>query len=517
MRQHATFASLLVAAVASGFLAAEAGAVSSYFTGNCLPCHSDDSASCAGCHYHGVRASGGASRLNLTATTDKTSYAPGEAMVVAVTGGYRPGWVRVLLYDEAGNRVATSSGPCDNPSLPDAGCGNGDAFPGPVRLTAAAPAAPGTYTYAASWYGNDFDRSSGFFGPDWTPDPNNPGHGEEIVATNAFTVVAPAVCTDQDGDGFAAEGGDCGPADCNDNSAAAYPGAVETCTDGLDNDCNGLIDAADPAAAGCPPICTDQDGDGFAAEGGDCGPADCNDNSAAVYPGAVETCTDGLDNDCNGLIDAADPAAIGCPAGCTDQDGDGFAADGGDCGPVDCDDASPAVFPGAGEACTDGFDNDCNGLADTADPACRPTVLTDYVIEKFRCTSYAIVDPRKGGDHRRGRSSEERQDRAPIKLRVSIQNQGDTDPGAVLKMSGTQGEVAIPVTPADGVQVFDEPGKGRKTLQFTYTPTRAGVITWQALLEDGDADEDQASCQSVVLPKRFVEEKWEEERQRSRQ
>ncbi len=64
--------------------------------------------------------------------------------------------------------------------------------------------------------------------------------------------------------------------------------------------------------------CPDNDNDGYAVCNGSCTvPAgktcgDCDDNNAAVHPGAVEgpygslTCSDGLDNDCNGLIDAAD-------------------------------------------------------------------------------------------------------------------------------------------------------------------------------------------------------------------
>jgi Putative metal-binding motif len=50
--------------------------------------------------------------------------------------------------------------------------------------------------------------------------------------------------------------------------------------------------------------------------------------------------------------------------GLVDADGDGTPL------PADCDDADPAVRPGATEVCTDGKDNDCSGGADCADPVC---------------------------------------------------------------------------------------------------------------------------------------------------
>lgn len=190
-----------------------------------------------------------------------------------------------------------------------------------------------------------------------------------------FCASAPQlVCTDADGDGYYAEGTDCGtPADFNDGNSAAYPGAVENCSDGVDNDGNGFVDSADPGAVGCSStvVCTDVDGDGFSTEGGSCGPIDCDDNNSAVNPGAVEACADGIDNNCNGMIDTADRNAIACTVGCTDQDGDGFSPDGGSCGPIDCNDADSAVNPGALEICNDGIDNNCNSRIDSADGVCQ--------------------------------------------------------------------------------------------------------------------------------------------------
>ena len=65
-------------------------------------------------------------------------------------------------------------------------------------------------------------------------------------------------------------------------------------------------------------IAQDLDNDGFA------GDVDCEDTNPEVNPGALDLCGDGIDNDCDGVID--------------------------------------------GEVC-DGYDNDCDGLVDEGDPA----------------------------------------------------------------------------------------------------------------------------------------------------
>ncbi|MEW6600065.1 MAG: MopE-related protein [Nitrospirota bacterium] len=151
---------------------------------------------------------------------------------------------------------------------------------------------------------------------------------------------------DLDGDGYLA----CGtPADCNDNDPYINPGIQEWCSDGKDNNCNSQVDET-------PCICPDADNDGFTASY--CGGTDCVDTDNTVYPGAPELCTDGKDNDCNGLKDCSDPNAVNCPP-ITDADGDGYDV-AGICGTPDCDDSDPKVYPGAPEIC-DGKDSNCDG------------------------------------------------------------------------------------------------------------------------------------------------------------
>jgi len=134
---------------------------------------------------------------------------------------------------------------------------------------------------------------------------------------------------DDDGDGYTELDGD-----CNDGSATVYPGAVEDYSNGIDDDCDGAVDSS----------FADFDGDGYAPEGGD-----CDDRDASVNPGERET-PDGVDNDCDGVIDEGTVQY--------DDDGDGYTEAGGD-----CDDADSSSYPGASEA-ADWADNDCDGLVD---------------------------------------------------------------------------------------------------------------------------------------------------------
>ena len=142
---------------------------------------------------------------------------------------------------------------------------------------------------------------------------------------------------DVDGDGYSADV--VGGLDCHDRDAAVYPGSAEG-VDGVDEDCDGLVDDGTSAF--------DDDGDGLSEDGGDCDDAD-----AAVSPLGVET-VDGIDEDCDGLIDEDTEAS--------DDDGDGRSEWEGD-----CDDADPGVGPGTTEIFGNGIDDDCDGVVDAGD------------------------------------------------------------------------------------------------------------------------------------------------------
>ncbi len=170
---------------------------------------------------------------------------------------------------------------------------------------------------------------------------------------------------DADGDGHRALS--CGGDDCDDGDAMRFPGHPEVC-DPADHD-----EDCERATFGL----RDDDGDGYfdarccnADSAGlrTCG-ADCDDARPNVHPGLPEAC-DGVDNDCNRMIDDGVMRVF-----FRDADGDGFGdamspTMGGCTVPVgyvengrDCDDTEQARNPGAPEVC-DGLDNNCDGTID---------------------------------------------------------------------------------------------------------------------------------------------------------
>lgn len=212
--------------------------------------------------------------------------------------------------------------------------------------------------------------------------------------------------TDSDQNGYCTAEDTAGAtADCDDDNADIYPGAVES-LDEIDNDCDGTTDEGytdndhdcvcgeNADAFNYDSACdTDADSDSKPDYVGDgtCDTTesdlaiDCDDQSASASPllaGQDTAAGDGIDNDCDGSVDedAAPPPTTPPPTTPTtpttppttepvDADGDGYTTE------TDCDDTNAAIYPGNGETVGDGIDNDCD--ASTSDSATPTETASD--------------------------------------------------------------------------------------------------------------------------------------------
>jgi len=181
----------------------------------------------------------------------------------------------------------------------------------------------------------------------------------------------------------------------------------EVCNDGLDNDCDGLVDAADPdcwdctpgATLGCatgrPGVCSQ--GKETCSATGAWGPC-----QQLVQP-SPEVCNDGLDNDCDGLVDAADPDCWECTPGktqgCATNKLGACARGQQTCGAKGAWGCCAQTVQPTKEDCDDGIDNDCDGLVDAADPdcwECTPGKTRDCPTDKNHCTPEEQTCSNKG-------------------------------------------------------------------------------------------------------------------------
>ena len=146
---------------------------------------------------------------------------------------------------------------------------------------------------------------------------------------------------DGDGDGF--DDVDCGGNDCDDSNPELNPGRADVCGNDIDENCDGFANDMD---------CDGHDDVAHTTVGCEnCD--DCDDSDPEIYPGAPERCN-ALDDDCNGEVPDHE-----------DRDEDGaHACEDGPAATRDCDDDDPSRFPGNPELCGDGIDQDCDEVVD---------------------------------------------------------------------------------------------------------------------------------------------------------
>jgi hypothetical protein len=224
--------------------------------------------------------------------------------------------------DETGTTTATTGDLTFEPGGNSGGTNGGTTDPGPTD--------PGTEPVETTWY---FDGD---------------GDGYGLTATAVLAVTAPSTDWVQLG------------GDCQDANPAIYPNALEIPLNGVDDDCDpGTIDgSAGPVDADGDLFNTISDCDdtnpninpGETEIPGNGVDDDCNaatsDAPAVLYWHYLDADGDGYGALLGGI---QDPSPVPLPGRVLNDD--------------DCDDANPNKNPGELEA-VDGIDNDCDGLID---------------------------------------------------------------------------------------------------------------------------------------------------------
>ncbi len=218
-----------------------------------------------------------------------------------------------------------------------------------------------------------------------------------------------------------------------------------TCVDGVDNDCDAFVDGDDP---GCRPL------------------------QEAV-------CNDAIDDDGDGLLDCEDPDCAGALLGSCDTGEPGQCAAGAlTCsdGGVVCSALTPAEIEGLElpATCSDGVDNDCNGLADGEDPLCTGP---GFELETIELRAPRRMHLRVGGPPKqRG-------------VRLRIEGTGDaSEVTARLRVSPIQA-LLVAIDPASITRPIEPTGRTRLRFDTAVECREPGrwILDWTADVEVGDA------------------------------
>jgi hypothetical protein len=208
------------------------------------------------------------------------------------------------------------------------------------------------------------------------------------------------------------------------------------------------------------------------------------------------TAVEPLDSDRDGYTNLAEIKALTQPGdatskpgttvtSCVDADKDGFYVIAGSCAlpagaptASDCNDANVAVYPGATELCSNGIDDNCNGLVDTAESTC-PAPTGDYAVTGLGVTGTIAL--RKA---------------ASVYVDVALLTGTGT---ATLDVTATtttsRGRTKTVVIAAAAVVG----GTGRSS--FSWKPSASGTWTIEARVSDATGgDTNDSATTTVVVP-----------------
>ena len=225
---------------------------------------------------------------------------------------------------------------------------------------------PGTYYVTVTVYDTSYNPAND--DPNTIVNDNQTNGNESWYATEKAVILGG--CIDNDGDGYGNPGDASCPngsaTDCDDNNAAIHPGATEICN-GKDDDCDGLIDEGLPLNT----YYRDADSDTYG------NPNDTIQTcSSTPPPGYVANNTDCNDNDPNehpgqtwykdtdnDLYSNGTTNTTSCTRPAGYKVASELTATSGD-----CNDNNANIRPGVPEVCGNNIDDNCDGLIDPVPP-----------------------------------------------------------------------------------------------------------------------------------------------------